>query len=92
MGYRFEYSEGKNIILIEIRGVSFEDVIKAVGEGKQIADLKHKNKKYPNQRLLVVKIKDYIYVSPYVIDKKRRVNFLKTVYASRKLTKKYSKK
>lgn len=91
VGYSFDYSEEKNLVLKATRKISFEDVIEAVAKGKQIADLKHASKKYSNQSLLVVEIDKYIYVAPYVVDKKRKKKFLKTVYASRKLTKKYIK-
>ncbi len=89
--YAFDYSKEKDFLLKETRKISFEDVIEAVSKGKQIADLKHASKKYPNQRLLVVQIDKYIYVAPYVFDKQRKRYFLKTVYPSRKLTKKYIK-
>ena len=46
-------------------------------------------KKYPNQKVLIVKIKNYVYAVPYVINRKKGVIFLKTVYPSRVLTKKY---
>ncbi len=91
MRYTFDYSKEKDLLLKETRKISFEDVIEAVRKGKQIVDLKHGSKKYPNQRLLVVKIDTYVYVAPYVVDDKRGRYFLKTVYASRKLTKKYIK-
>ena len=91
MVYGFDYSEEKDLILKATRKISFEDVIKAVRDGKQIADLKHDSNKYSNQKLLVVEINGYVYVAPYVVDKKRKKLFLKTVYASRKLTKKYIK-
>lgn len=92
MFYDFDYSEEKDLILKETRKISFEDVIEAVNNGRLLVDLEHKSKKYPNQRLLVVEINKYIYVAPYVVDRKRKIIFLKTVYASRKLTKKYIKK
>lgn len=91
MVYGFDYSEEKDLILKATRGISFEDVIEAIDRGKLIANISHDSKKYPNQKLLVVAINKYIYVAPYVIDKKRHKLFLKTVYASRKLTKKYIK-
>ncbi len=91
MRYKFVYSEEKDLILKATRKISFEDVVEAVSKGKLIADLKHKSKKYPNQRLLVVEIDKYIYVAPYVLEKKTNRIFLKTVYASRKLTKEYIK-
>lgn len=89
MKFKIEFSEEKNLILQETRGVGFEEVIKAVGEGKVLDDLE--NKKYLKQKILVVKIKNYIYAVPYVIDKKKKTIFFKTVYPSRALTKKYLK-
>jgi len=56
-------------------------------------DFKHKDRnKYPRQKILVVRIKNYVYAIPYVKDKKRGVIFLKTIYPSRELVKKYLKK
>ena len=93
MKYRFDYSEEKNLILKETRGVNFEDVIDAIEKGDLIDDLKHPSRrKFPNQRILVVKIKGYIYLAPYVEDKKKGMVFLKTVYPSRKLSKSYLRK
>lgn len=48
-------------------------------------------KKYPGQRLFIVKIDNYKYVVPYVVDKEKRVFFLKTLYPSRKIMKEYKK-
>ena len=63
-----------------------------VRKGKKLADLENTSKrKYSGQRLLVVSINNYVYVAPYVKDKKVRKIFLKTLYPSRKLTKKYFK-
>lgn len=92
MVYEFDYSEEKDLILKATRGISFEDVIEALGNGKLIDDIDQESSKYPNQKILVVEINKYIYVAPYVIDVKRNKFYLKTVYASRKLTKKYLKK
>jgi len=90
--YKFDYSLEKDLILKESRGVSFREVIQAYRTGKKLADYENKSKKHPNQRLLIVNIKGYAYVTPYVIDEKRKRVFLKTVYPSSKLTKEYIKK
>ncbi|MDO8657360.1 MAG: toxin [Candidatus Levybacteria bacterium] len=90
-GYRIEFAEEKNLLLKETRGVGLEDVVIAIEEKKILGDIKHSSKKYPHQRILVIKIKEYVYAVPYVIDKKRKVIFLKTVYPSRVLTDKYMK-
>lgn len=90
-GYRIEFSEEKNLLLKETRGLCFEDVLLAIEEKKILDDLKASSQKYPHQRILVIKRKEYVYAVPYVIDKKRKVVFLKTVYPSRVLTDKYMK-
>ncbi len=90
MKYKIEFSEEKNLILQETRDVSFDDVIKAIENKKILDDLKNKN--YPNQKMLVMKIENYIYAVPYVVNKTKKTIFLKTVYPSRVLTKKYLKK
>lgn len=87
---RISYDEGKNLILQQTRGIGFEDVIKAIEQKHILADLKHHDQnKYPNQRILVISIKNYAYAVPYVIDAKKQAIFLKTIYPSRALTKKY---
>ena len=90
MDYKLEFNAEKNLLLKEIRGVCFEDVIKEIEKGRILDVLRNKN--YLNQRILVIKVKNYIYAVPYVVDQKRKNIFLKTVYPSRALTKKYLKK
>lgn len=90
-GFRIEFSEEKNLLLEEARGTGFKNIVKAINEGRILDDLKHRNKKYIHQRILVIKKDDYVYAVPYVLDLKRKVVFLKTVYPSRVLTEKYLK-
>jgi len=91
MDYDIEYSEEKNQILKETRGISFEDIKSAIEQDKVLGNIKHYNqKKYPKQRILILKIKNYIYAVPYVIKNKKTI-FLKTIYPNRKLNKKYGK-
>lgn len=90
-GYKIEFSEVKNLLLKETRGVCFEDVLEAIEKKKIMDDLKHSGSKYHHQRILVIKRKDYIYAVPYVLDPKRKTIFLKTVYPSRVLTERYVK-
>lgn len=89
MQYKFDYSKVKDLVLKETRNVSFKDVIEAYKRGKKLADLENKSKGRTNQRLLVVNIGGRVFVAPYVIDENRKRVFLKTVYPSSKLTKKY---
>ena len=45
-GYRIEFSEEKNLLLKETRGVGFEDVIVAIEKKEILGDFKHGNNKY----------------------------------------------
>jgi len=68
--------------------VSFEQVVLAIVSGDLIDLVKHPNPdKYPNQRVFLVKIEDYIYSVPYVEDDEKI--FLKTIIPNSKATKKY---
>lgn len=72
-------------------GVSFEEVIDSLRNNKLLDTLDHPNKqRYPNKRIFVVEIKNYAYSVPFVADREKI--FLKTIYPSRKYTKKYLKR
>ena len=84
----FDWDKGKNELLKKERDIGFEDVINAIDNGRLIVTLDHPNQKlYSNQKMYVVNINDYAYVVPFVEDKDKR--FLKTIFPSRKMTKKY---
>lgn len=84
----FDWDEEKNAKLKEERGISFADVQIAFEEGRVLDVIDHPNKeKYANQRMLIVEIEDYIYLVPFVEDEDKY--FLKTIFPSRKITKKY---
>jgi hypothetical protein len=86
------YSLEKNEQLKAQRDISFEDVILAIESGKLLDDIEHPNKeKYPHQNIFIilVEIKDYVYLVPYVEDKTSI--FLKTIIPSRQMNKKYNK-
>ena len=84
----YNWNPKKNILLKEQRGISFEQVVLHIDKGDLIDVISHTNKnKYPHQKILIVKIKSYIYAVPFVEKNKER--FLKTIIPSRKLTKKY---
>jgi uncharacterized DUF497 family protein len=85
----YEFSAEKNQLLIKERGISFEDVIAALDAGKLLDTIDHHNDaKYPNQKIYIIEINNYIYLVPFVRKDKQTV-FLKTIFPSRKLTKKY---
>lgn len=85
----FEFSAEKNQQLIKERGISFEEIIVAVEEGKLLDILEHHNKdRYSRQKIYVIEINTYVYLVPYV-KKDDHTIFLKTIFPSRKLTKIY---
>ena len=82
------WNSTKNRQLIAERGVSVEDIVFCVQQGGLLDDLEHPNSdKYPDQRIFVVNIDDYVHLVPYV--ENRKEIFLKTVIPSRKATKQY---
>jgi len=70
----YKWNHEKNEKLKAERGIGFEEV-------------NPNQSKYPNQQLLVVKIKDYVYLVPFVEDEEGK--FLKTIIPSRKATREY---
>lgn len=89
--YSIEFDEEKNILLKHTRGIDFEDILNTINRGGLVADIVNPSGKYPCQRIFLVHIGDYIYAVPYVQNKKGEI-FLKTLYPSRRFTKKYLKK
>ena len=82
-----EWDTKKNEELKRKRAIDFDDVL----NGIIIGVIPHPNQKqYAHQGMLVVRIADYIYLVPFVEDEEKI--FLKTIYASRKETKKRIKK
>ncbi len=71
----------KNDRLKQTRGGSFEDIINS----KLIAVKKHPSRRHQN--IMLFDYKGYIWVAPYV--RKNDYIFLKTLFPSRKYTKKY---
>jgi uncharacterized DUF497 family protein len=84
----YDFDAEKNARLIELRGISFEQII-AILENKGPVDvLKHPNAvKYPHQKMYVIEFEDYIYLVPFVEEEDKI--FLKTIFPDRKATKKY---
>lgn len=84
----YRWNEEKNALLKIQRGISFEEVVVAIGDGKILDTLEHWNKiKHPNQRLYIVVIDNYACIIPF-IETEEEI-FLKTVIPSRKATKRY---
>lgn len=84
----FDWNDEKNELLKKLRGVSFEQVVLAIVTGDLIDRIKHPNpEKYPNQKIFLVQIDNYIYSVPYVEDDK--AIYLKTIIPNSKATKRY---
>jgi uncharacterized DUF497 family protein len=82
------WNPGKNLGLIEERGISFEDVVYCMKSGGLLEDVSHRNKeRYANQRIFVIAVDEYACLVPYVETDEEI--FLKTVIPSRKANKQY---
>ena len=82
------WNPDKNRKLIKERNISFENVVFSLKSGGLLDDISHPNReKYPQQRVFVISIDDYVYLVPYV--ENREEIFLKTIVPSRKATKQY---
>ena len=87
---RYEWNPEKNEWLKKERNVSFEQVVFHLSEGDvwRVAD--HPNQRdYPGQRIYFVKMDDYIYLVPHLVEEDQI--FLKTIIPSRKATKDFLK-
>ncbi|HEV7453642.1 MAG TPA: hypothetical protein VGO07_00115 [Candidatus Saccharimonadales bacterium] len=89
MAFSIRFNEEKNQLLGATRGITFEEIIDDIQAGGLLADIVHPSERRSNQRVYVVKVKSYAYAVPYVINMQKKEIFLKTIYPSRALTKKY---
>jgi uncharacterized DUF497 family protein len=88
--WNYAFDSGKNSRLIRERGISFDQIIALIEGGKLIQVLEHSDQAtYPNQLLYEVDVDGYVYVVPVV--RQGRALFLKTIYPSRKATRKRTK-
>lgn len=84
----YNWNPDKNQALIVDRSVSFEEAVFHIEHGGLLDDLAHPNASdYPNQRIFVICIREYVYLVPYVESDDEI--FLKTIIPSRKFTKLY---
>jgi len=80
-----EWDEEKNAFLKERRGISFEDIVRALAESGPLWVRDHpRPDKHPGQRQLGVLIAGYVFVVPYEETDDRII--FKTIYPSRKET------
>lgn len=84
----YNWNPKKNQELILERSVSFEEAIFHIEHNGLLDDIAHPNAlDYPDQRIFVICIKEYVYLVPYV-ESENEV-FLKTIIPSRKFSKLY---
>lgn len=84
----FRWNHEKNETLKTDREVSFEEITLAIEEDSLLDILHHPNQeKYPGQRILVVCLRGYVYLVPFV--EETDFYFLKTIIPSRKATRDY---
>lgn len=70
------------------RGICFEEIVFYIEKGAILDDYLHPNqRKYPEQRIMVIGINNYAYLVLYVEDAEEI--FLKTIIPSRKATEIY---
>ena len=81
----FDWNTKKNSQLKKERGISFESVVQALNNDGLLDNIQHPFRQ--NQKMFIVDIFGYAYVVPYVEEEDKY--FLKTIYPSRKHTKKY---
>ena len=87
---RLDWNSEKNELLKESRKLSFEEIATLLAAGKVWKVMDHPNPHaYPNQRVFLVPINNYIYFVPFVLEED--VIFLKTAFPHRKATKQYLK-
>jgi uncharacterized DUF497 family protein len=84
----FNWNSEKNQLLQLERGISFERIVFEISCGNEVAVLEHPNQeKYPNQKISMVQVDDYVYAVPFV--ETETEIFLKTIIPSREATKQY---
>ena len=82
------WNTDKSLKLKASRGICFEDIVFYIENGNILDDYQHPNqKRYPEQRIIVIGINNYAYLVPYIEDEEEL--FLKTIIPSRKATEIY---
>lgn len=81
-----DWDDTKNEWLIKNRGISFDLCATYITRG-DVLEVVTNHALYEHQKVFIINIDGYVYKVPYVEDDEKY--FLKTIYPSRKLTKKY---
>lgn len=85
---QISWNNGKNLKLKRERGIAFEDALFQINSGEVLDIVDNPNRrKYPNQRVFILEINEYVYYVLFVEDENEV--FLITIIPSRKLKKEY---
>jgi len=88
MKIQVRWDKEKNEILKKQRGVCFEDVSSAIIDNGLLDIVPHhSSEKYPNQKLMIVRIREYVFYVPFIEEEDGI--FLKTIIPSRKYNARY---
>jgi uncharacterized DUF497 family protein len=86
----FRWNHEKNEQLKVERNISFEEIVLAIETDGLLDIVAHSSPgKYPNQRMFVVRVEQYVFLVPFV--EEADYYFLKTIIPSRKATRDYLK-
>lgn len=80
------WDDEKNQKLQAERNISFDEISEIILRKEYLEILENSSR--PNQQIFVIKLNNYIYSVPFIIDDQSNI-ILKTAYPSRKLSKQY---
>ncbi len=81
------WDDEKNQKLQIERDISFDQISEIILRKEYLDILENQSR--PNQQIFIIKLNDYIYSVPFIIDAQSNI-VLKTAYPSRKLYKQYT--
>lgn len=83
----FQWSNEKDQFLRDERGIGFEEIVVCIENGYLLSIQENPSGNFDDQKIMIVNVRNYAYVIPYVESDEEI--FLKTIFPSRKATKKY---
>ena len=81
------WDESKNYHLKRDRHMSFERIAEAISNGDYLEILRHPKRR--NQQLFVLRMDNYVWAVPFVVEADGETLFLKTAFPSRKFNRRY---
>ena len=84
----YDWNDEKNEILKKERDLSFEEIVFHITHDGLLDVIQHPNRdQYPHQKMFVVNVEGYVCLVPFI--ENDEIIFLKTIFPSRKMTRKY---